>query len=167
MPKNMIVCPGCQTALRRLPDAQAGKKIGCPRCQQIFTVPAPVAVGSRDVDELLLDWQGLRDQGNEISPDELCADCPELLPKLRERIGALAQMHSFLETGPFDPNATEPYSPTLLAPPPPKIARFEIRRWLGEGAFGNVYEAYDPTLDRAVALKVAKLDASDSAVRTS
>jgi hypothetical protein len=37
------------------------------------------------------------------------------------------------------------------SPVPQKIGRFEIRRWLGEGAFGAVYEAYDPQLDRAVA----------------
>jgi tetratricopeptide (TPR) repeat protein len=36
------------------------------------------------------------------------------------------------------------------------LGRFEIRRFLGEGSFGRVYEAYDPTLKRVVALKVAK-----------
>src|SRR5262249_11764951 len=39
---------------------------------------------------------------------------------------------------------------------PQRIGRFVIRRFLGEGAFGQVYEAYDPQLDRTVALKVAK-----------
>lgn len=48
---------------------------------------------------------------------------------------------------------------------PKQIGRFEIRRWLGEGAFGAVYEAYDPQLDRAVAIKVAKLDRSDAEQR--
>src|SRR5262249_21147628 len=39
---------------------------------------------------------------------------------------------------------------------PARIGRFEIRRYLGEGSFGRVYEAHDPLLDRVVALKVAK-----------
>lgn len=39
---------------------------------------------------------------------------------------------------------------------PRRIGRFDIRRLLGEGAFGRVYEAHDPQLDRIVALKVAK-----------
>ncbi len=39
---------------------------------------------------------------------------------------------------------------------PEKIGRFQIEQYLGEGAFGRVYRAYDPSLKRQVALKVAK-----------
>jgi tetratricopeptide (TPR) repeat protein/tRNA A-37 threonylcarbamoyl transferase component Bud32 len=45
------------------------------------------------------------------------------------------------------------------------IGRFEIRARLGEGAFGEVFRAYDPQLDREVALKVAKPGALDSPER--
>ncbi|MFO0866469.1 MAG: serine/threonine-protein kinase, partial [Gemmataceae bacterium] len=38
-----------------------------------------------------------------------------------------------------------------------RIGRFEIRRLLGEGSFGRVYEAFDSKLDRSIALKVAKI----------
>ncbi|MBY0524825.1 MAG: serine/threonine protein kinase [Gemmataceae bacterium] len=41
-------------------------------------------------------------------------------------------------------------------PLPERIARFEVRSCLGEGAFGRVYLARDPQLDRWVAIKVAK-----------
>jgi sugar lactone lactonase YvrE len=37
---------------------------------------------------------------------------------------------------------------------PMRIGRFEVRGRLGAGAFGTVYRAYDPQLDRDVALKV-------------
>ncbi|MGE0607032.1 MAG: protein kinase [Pirellulales bacterium] len=37
-----------------------------------------------------------------------------------------------------------------------RIGRFEIKQQLGAGAFGEVYRAYDRTLDREVALKVPK-----------
>jgi eukaryotic-like serine/threonine-protein kinase len=37
---------------------------------------------------------------------------------------------------------------------PARLGRFEIGRLLGEGSFGSVFEAYDPKLDRTVAIKV-------------
>ena len=37
---------------------------------------------------------------------------------------------------------------------PKEIAGFEIRSILGSGAFGAVYRAYDPELDRDIALKL-------------
>jgi hypothetical protein len=51
------------------------------------------------------------------------------------------------------------------APLPERIGRFQIRRFLGEGVFGRVYEAFDPSLKRTVALKVAKPEQLHSAQR--
>ncbi len=42
------------------------------------------------------------------------------------------------------------------SPPPARLGRFEIRDLLGEGAFGRVYLAFDPQLERQVAIKVPK-----------
>ncbi len=43
-----------------------------------------------------------------------------------------------------------------------RIGRFEIQRELGRGAFGTVYLATDPQLERAVALKVPHFGAEES-----
>ena len=50
------------------------------------------------VNELLLRWQELRDQGRAVSPEELCAGRPDLLDDLRRQVEALRSMERFLGT---------------------------------------------------------------------
>ena len=62
------------------------------------------------------------------------------------------------------PSAPSGSSATL----PATVGRFEVTAQLGEGAFGVVYRAYDPMLDREVAVKVGKphmLDTPDRVER--
>jgi len=46
------------------------------------------------------------------------------------------------------------------------IGRYQVIRQLGQGAMGRVFLAYDPTLDRSVALKVLHEDASQHDARS-
>src|SRR5262245_26081060 len=41
---------------------------------------------------------------------------------------------------------------------PKKLGKYEIRRELGKGAMGVVYEGFDPTIERIVALKTIRAD---------
>lgn len=46
--------------------------------------------------------------------------------------------------------------PASPSAPLSRLGRFEIRQVLGEGAFGRVYLAFDPELERSVAVKVPR-----------
>jgi tRNA A-37 threonylcarbamoyl transferase component Bud32 len=130
------------------------------------------------LEELVSRCCELQQAGKAISLDELCADCPQLLPELRERLHRLAAMADFLgavapETksepalGPSTPFPIEPPPSEdrsmfpFLGPPqePDELGRlgdFRIRRLLGQGGMGFVFEAKDTVLDRGVALKVMR-----------
>jgi len=45
----------------------------------------------------------------------------------------------------------------------PMLGRYEIEKELGKGAMGEVYAAYDPELNRKVAIKVLRASSADSA----
>ena len=46
-------------------------------------------------------------------------------------------------------------------PPPERLGRYVVRGALGAGAFGTVYIAHDPELNRDVAIKVSRERAAD------
>ncbi len=114
-------------------------------------------------------WEESREQGQELSPEELCADSPELLEELRRRIRILKQMDSVLETG-CKQDATvdstsmpqgkrvDPGAADLLRPAQTVVPGFRTLGILGRGGMGVVYRAEQLAEKRQVALKMIRTD---------
>ena len=66
---------------------------------------------------------------------------------------------------PQPPGTSAGTAPVALLPPQKKLGNFELRREIGRGGMGTVYDAWETTLQRRVALKV--LGSQVSAVPTS
>jgi serine/threonine protein kinase len=112
--------------------------------------------------ELLLRWEAARRKGTPLSAGELCADAPHLAGEVRRRVEAIERMERILGV-----EAAEADTPTRVAAKGhvewrlPRVPGYEIRRVLGQGGMGVVYEAGQSALRRTVAVKMmtsARLD---------
>lgn len=109
------------------------------------------------IEQLVAQWESLMEQGHPIPVEELCADCPELLPEVRKRIeelppsdveetmaaeiGAMATVIEQARSDDSDPGALVMKS------------RYRKLRFHAKGGLGEVYVADDNDLQRDVAVK--------------
>jgi predicted ATPase len=96
------------------------------------------------------------------TPEEVCRDCPELLPEVRQRWRQFqlidAQVRSLLPELATRPDAGTSAPPGTGPAPPAAFGRYQVRGALGAGGFGAVYLGHDTQLDRPVAIKVLRAE---------
>lgn len=102
------------------------------------------------VQELLEQWESLREQGQDVSVDDLCRDCPDLVNELRRRVTALKATEWLNDSSGDESESDE--APTL----PPTLGRYRLDSLIGQGGYGQVWKGFDPELGRSVAIKVPR-----------
>src|SRR6516162_1116362 len=91
------------------------------------------------------------------TPEEVCADCPELLTQVRKRWQQMRILEAELDAmfptpGPNrDTDTPAPWNP---AGELPRIPGYQVEAVVGRGGMGIVYKAHHLRLNRPVALKM-------------
>ncbi|MEM7051505.1 MAG: serine/threonine-protein kinase [Acidobacteriota bacterium] len=96
----------------------------------------------------------------EVAPEDrdawLAAECgadENLRRSLEELISADAAAEVIFERGGDGPTSPKGATIADVPAPPSALGRYQVRRRLARGGFGEVFEAWDPDLKRAVAIK--------------
>ncbi len=102
------------------------------------------------LDELLLQWEEASEQGRDVPVEELCRDCSDLIPLLKQRVEALKRLN-WLNINDDSGDQPDALDDEEL---PETLGRFLIEAKVGSGGFAQVWRAFDPELHRTVAIKI-------------
>jgi hypothetical protein len=93
------------------------------------------------LDDLLLRWEDLTREGQAVTAENLCRDCPELAEELQRRIDALQGLAWLSEARNPAQSASQF---TLLAQGSEPVPGYRLSERLGRGGFAEVWKATGP-----------------------
>ena len=108
--------------------------------------------------DLLIQWEEILESGRDVSANELCHDCPQLIEQLAQRIKAMkstAWMNK--PVGDDDGGDEAPSTPPSDDPPRTLANRYRLDQRIAEGGFAQVWRGYDLELLRTIAIKMPKV----------
>ncbi len=91
------------------------------------------------LEELVSRWHAARAQGQTPSAEELCTDCPELLPEFQHRLQALLSMNRFVAMSEPAPERTTPFERVVA----------DCEQFTGQFAAGSARPSIESYLARA------------------
>jgi serine/threonine-protein kinase len=113
--------------------------------------------------DLLLQWEELRERGQDTPAEQICQDHPHLVAEFTRRIKILT-VTSWLDH-PQTSKDSLADAPDVPIEPRTLVNRYRLDTLIAEGGFAQVWRAFDLELQRVVAVKVPKpnrLQSSDA-----
>lgn len=109
------------------------------------------------IDQLLDEWESARREGRSISVSQLCREHPELIEDVKDQIAAVEWVRHRQEQffSPGSANAQAQFDR------PKSLGRFVLEEIVGAGGFGVVWKAFDPELNRQVAIKLPQFTSDE------